>query len=708
MKSLFFSYIFILIVQSIFAQAPEIIWEHGYGGNHDDRGYEVLQSLDGGFLMVGQEQSIDGDIIDNHGLDDIYVVKTDLNGEIIWSRAYGGSDYDYGNAACLAQDGGYIISGQAGSSDGDLTGNNGYKDLWVFKIDDFGDIVWQFNYGGSHNESSRSIIPMDDGGYLIAGATQSNDGDVLGHHGLYGELDIWVIKIDQMGNLVWNKCYGSSESDLAKDIVKTQDGNYILVGYAEGYDFDIGITYGDYDVVLMKISPEGELIWSKNYGGSWPDYGTSVVEISDGSLVVLADTQSEDGLVDGYHDVTDVWLFKTDAHCNFLHGHAYGGTWTDNSSDLIAFTENHFIITAASSAESGDVEFIHGGSDFWILGIDSSGGILWQKSLGGSLNDLPHSIIKLNDEELVITGYSNSVDYDVTPSYASYNVWTVKLGFCTTRYYADTDGDGFGDISSDTIACEIPVGYAIDSTDCNDMSPDINPLVADICNNLDDNCNGELDEDAIFTTWYADTDDDGYGFLLTDSLSCAELSGYVMDNTDCDDSNNLINPTAPEICNSVDDNCNLNVDEDLIYTLYYIDEDGDNYGSMQTDSLWCATVTGYVLDSTDCNDTNELIYPGATEFFNGIDDDCDQIADEGLATTDIVKNTISIFPNPVNNILFIQSDATHVVSILNQLGEEILYTNLFIGLNTISVADFASGVYWVKAEDGEMVVWVKE
>ena len=228
MKSLFFSYIFILIVQSIFAQAPEIIWEHGYGGNHDDRGYEVLQSLDGGFLMVGQEQSIDGDIIDNHGLDDIYVVKTDLNGEIIWSRAYGGSDYDYGNAACLAQDGGYIISGQAGSSDGDLTGNNGYKDLWVFKIDDFGDIVWQFNYGGSHNESSRSIIPMDDGGYLIAGATQSNDGDVLGHHGLYGELDIWVIKIDQMGNLVWNKCYGSSESDLAKDIVKTQDGNYIL------------------------------------------------------------------------------------------------------------------------------------------------------------------------------------------------------------------------------------------------------------------------------------------------------------------------------------------------------------------------------------------------------------------------------------------------------------------------------------------------
>jgi hypothetical protein len=113
-------------------------------------------------------------------------------------------------------------------------------------------------------------------------------------------------------------------------------------------------------------------------------------------------------------------------------------------------------------------------------------------------------------------------------------------------------------------------------------------------------------------------------------------------------------------------------------------------------------------DNTDCDDSNNTIYPGGTELLNGLDDDCDQIADEGLATTDIVKNTISIFPNPVNSILFIQSDATQHITIVNQLGEEILHTDLFIGLNTISVADFASGVYWVKAENGEMVVWVKE
>ncbi|MFZ1593354.1 MAG: T9SS type A sorting domain-containing protein, partial [Chitinophagales bacterium] len=125
-------------------------------------------------------------------------------------------------------------------------------------------------------------------------------------------------------------------------------------------------------------------------------------------------------------------------------------------------------------------------------------------------------------------------------------------------------------------------------------------------------------------------------------------------------------------------------------------------------SLSCELPIGYVEDDTDCDDTNGDIYPGAEEVLNGIDDDCDQIADEGLSITDIVKYTISIFPNPVNNILFIQSDVTHQITIVNQLGETILFNNLFIGLNTISVENFPSGVYWVKAENGEMVIWVKE
>ncbi|MBK9506567.1 MAG: T9SS type A sorting domain-containing protein [Bacteroidetes bacterium] len=708
MKSLIFIYIFIFIVQSTFAQAPDILWEHGYGGNHDDRGYEVLETLDGGFLMVGQEQSIDGDIIDNHGLDDVYVVKTDMNGEIIWSRAYGGSDYDYGKAACLAHDGGYIIAGNSGSMDGNLTGNNGFKDLWVFKLDDLGDIVWQFNYGGSHNEGIKSIIPTSDGGYLGVGTSQSNDGGVIGHHGEYGAPDIWVVKFDLTGNMLWNKCFGSSEFDYVEGAIETQDGNYIFVGHSEGYDGEIGITYGDYDVVLMKISPDGELIWSKNFGGSWPDYGASVIELANGQLMILSETQSDDGLVEGYYGATDIWLFKTDANGNFIWGEVYGGTGIENTYDLIAYTDNQFIIASVANFVNGDIEFTHGGNDFWILGVDSLGEILWQKSIGGSLSDLPYSIKKINDDEIIISGYSNSIDYDVTPTYGSLNVWTVKLGFCTTKYYADTDGDGFGDISFDTLACEIPLGYALDSTDCNDLNPEIHPTLTDICNAIDDNCNGLTDEDATFVTYFADIDGDTFGDILNDSTACNELIGYVLDNSDCNDTNNAIYPGATELCNYLDDNCDGFIDDNLTYILSYQDNDGDDFGNPLIDSISCELPIGFVEDNTDCDDTNPEIYPGATEMLNGLDDDCDQIADEGLATTDIVKNTISIFPNPVNAILFIQSDATQHITIVNQLGEEILHTDLLIGLNTISVADFASGVYWVKVENGEMVIWVKE
>ncbi len=202
-------------------------------------------------------------------------------------------------------------------------------------------------------------------------------------------------------------------------------------------------------------------------------------------------------------------------------------------------------------------------------------------------------------------------------------------------FYADADGDGYGDISITTEACEAPDGYVSDNTDCNDEDASINPGAAEICNGIDENCNGVADEDLIFLDYYTDADDDGYGDMSAEPVSsCSPVEGSVTDNTDCNDGDASINPGAEEICNGVDDNCDGNIDEGVT-TTFYADADGDGYGDAGSTTEACELPEGYVTDNTDCNDADATINPEGTEICNGMDDDCDGTIDEDLATASI-------------------------------------------------------------------------
>ncbi|MBK9455349.1 MAG: putative metal-binding motif-containing protein [Bacteroidetes bacterium] len=140
----------------------------------------------------------------------------------------------------------------------------------------------------------------------------------------------------------------------------------------------------------------------------------------------------------------------------------------------------------------------------------------------------------------------------------------------SATYYADVDEDGYGDLSQDSIACNLPIGYVTDSSDCNDLNAEINPASIEICNDIDDNCNFDIDEGLIIYTLYVDADSDNFGDADLFINSCLELiAGYVSDSTDCDDLNILVNPSAIESCNSFDDNCNLIIDEDLTFYVLY-------------------------------------------------------------------------------------------------------------------------------------------
>ncbi len=194
-------------------------------------------------------------------------------------------------------------------------------------------------------------------------------------------------------------------------------------------------------------------------------------------------------------------------------------------------------------------------------------------------------------------------------------------------YYADADGDGYGNAALAQDACSAPNGYVLDNTDCDDTKPGVNPGAPEICNGMDDDCDG-LEDEGVQSTFYADADWDGFGDANVTMQSCGPDEGFVANNTDCDDTNPNIHDGAPEICNGLDDDCDGLVDEDVLST-FYADNDGDGYGALNITTLACSAPPGYVNDSNDCNDSNDQIHPGAPETCNTLDDDCDGLVDEG-------------------------------------------------------------------------------
>jgi len=201
-----------------------------------------------------------------------------------------------------------------------------------------------------------------------------------------------------------------------------------------------------------------------------------------------------------------------------------------------------------------------------------------------------------------------------------------------STFYKDADSDGFGDVTQSVVSCEDPTGYVSDDTDCNDTKSTVNPKAPEVCDGLDNDCDGVTDPSTSVdaTTWYRDADGDGYGDTAKSQTACTQPVGYVADGTDCNDASSAVNPGATELCNGIDDDCDGLTDPPTSADAgtYYYDGDSDSYGDPSKSETQCTADAGYITDNTDCNDSKSSINPAATEVCNSTDDDCNGLVDD--------------------------------------------------------------------------------
>jgi len=311
-------------------------WAKTYGGTDDDFASSIRQTSDGGYIVAGYTNSFGA------GSDDIFLIKTDASGNIIWAKTFGGTSYDFASSIRQTSDGGYIVAGYTASF------GAGSYDIFLIKTDANGNVQWAKTYGGTDDDFAYSVQQTSDGGYILAGETNSFGA---------GFYDIFLIKTDANGNIIWAKTYGGTGDDVAYSVQQTSDGGYIVAGYT--YSFGAGSI----DAFLVKTDANGNIIWAKTFGGTSYDLAYSVQQTSDGGYIVAGYTYSFGA---GYYDI---FLIKTDANGNAIWAKTYGGTDYDWASSVQQTSDGGYIVTGYTAS------FGAGWSDAFLVKTDENGDI---------------------------------------------------------------------------------------------------------------------------------------------------------------------------------------------------------------------------------------------------------------------------------------------------------------------------------------------
>ena len=438
MKQLVYLFLFTMVLSSCSKQVeqnpvvPDPELNVVYGGSALDHAFAATQSLDGSYILAGSTQSNDGDVTGNHGDADAWVLKNNKDGKITWQKTFGGSALDGARSIASTQAGGFIMAGFTYSNDGDVTGNHGDADAWLVNIDKDGNMLWQKTLGGSSVDNAYSIIEASDGGYIIAGRTASTGGDVSNNH---GGADAWVVKLDRNGNKQWQKTFGGSGSDAALSIIETSEGGYIMAGFTASNDGDVtgyhagwGMDQGSFDGWVVRMDKDGNLLWTKAFGGFKHDVINSITEGLDNTYTIAGFTRSQfSGDVGWIHGDADAWVVNIDRTGKILWQNPLGGSGYDIAYSITTTRDGGYMMAGSTSSNDGDVSGSHGGSDAWTVKLDRGGKLRWQKVLGGSGDDVAYSIFQHTNGLYAMGGVTFSNDGNVTGQHGAGDIWMVTM-----------------------------------------------------------------------------------------------------------------------------------------------------------------------------------------------------------------------------------------------------------------------------------------
>ena len=465
MKLIIFSFILSFSVLSVsdavFAQlSPTIEWKQCYGGAkiegfnplHD---HTILQTSDGGYVFIGETESNDGDVSGNHKdsignyLYDIWLVKISTSGNILWQKCFGGTSHETPTCLIQTRDGGFLVSGQSRSHDGDVTNNGGGWpigsnqfggiDAWVFKTDSLGELKWNLCIGGRSGwQILNSVIEVDDG-FIGVGSTSSKE-EGWNLHGTFGD-DALIVKFNSKGEM-WHKLIGGSSGDIANAVIAASDSTYIFVGLTNSNDGDIsgfhGLTSATVDILAVKFDSNGKIIWQKCYGSSSHESNANCIIATPKGYMIAGYTYLVNGFKDtgsgdisGYHGATDGWIVEIDSNGTLIDQHCFGGSGYDNINSIVQTKEGNFAFAGVTFSTDGDLSDLHraksDSSDAWVGEFSSDWKLNWEKTLGGSGTDGFYSIALTSDDGFILNGKTESNNNDVAGNHGLSDIWNVKL-----------------------------------------------------------------------------------------------------------------------------------------------------------------------------------------------------------------------------------------------------------------------------------------